>query len=92
MSFRCNFLLSTLVVFGLNADCFRRGEVLETGRLIKSIRSLFVHFFYLFDNLVSLLLEKSDVSGLLLNCLLKLLYLLAKTFIFREKYNVLLSN
>jgi hypothetical protein len=49
----------------------------ETGRLVGSIRSLFVHFFDLFHNLVSLLLEKSDVSGLLLNCLLELLYLLA---------------
>lgn len=65
---------------------------METWRLVGSIRSLFVHFFYLFHNLVSLLLEKSDVSGLLLNCLLELLYLLAQTFIFREKYDVLLSN
>jgi hypothetical protein len=64
----------------------------ETGGLVGSIRCLFVHFFDLFHNLVSLLLEKSDVSGLLLNCLLELLYLLAQTFIFREKYDVLLSN
>jgi hypothetical protein len=78
MSFCCDFLLTALVVFGLNSNGLGRRDVLKTRGLVRDIACvLFVHFFDLFHDLISLLLKKSNASRFILNGFLKLLDLLS---------------
>ena len=70
VGFCCNFFLSALVVFGLDTDCFGRWDVVKTWRLVGNVWILFVHFLYLFHDLISLLLKKSNAPRLILNSLL----------------------